>query len=228
MNDGTKEKKVLLVGATGLIGGQCLKFIKQGNLYGHVHTITRSALPKNLADPDIIEHVVDFDGTDPFSSMPQVDHVIIAFGTTIKKAGSKDRFYEVDFKYPYEIAKKAFEKGADHILMVSSIGADAGSMFFYNRVKGELEDAIIAIGYNKVSIFRPSLLLGDRNESRFGEEFGQFLSKSFMFAIPGQYKPVEAKAVAAAMLTCAEENKSGIHILESSEIRKMNKGTPKK
>lgn len=141
-------------------------------------------------------------------------------GTTIKKAGSQENFYKVDFTYPFQIGKIALQNGAEHLLLVSSSGADAKSRIFYSRVKGELDEAVSKLGYQCVSIFRPSLLLGDRKEFRLGEEIAKFFSRFINFALPDRYKPVHARAVAGAIIRVAKENKPGIRIIESVEMQR--------
>lgn len=143
-----------------------------------------------------------------------VDQVVCALGTTIKAVGrSRDRFRAVDHDIPLAAAKIALHQGARHFLLVSALGADARSRIFYNRVKGELEDALRTLGYRSVTILRPSLLLG-RTEFRLGEE----VAKKLAWVVPGRFRPIPARDVAAALVRCAKEDEPGLHILESDEI----------
>ena len=114
-------------------------------------------------------HVIDFDRLASYASLLAVDQILCALGTTIRKAGSQQAFRTVDFEYPAEIARLGIERGARHFLLVSALGADARSRVFYNRVKGELENAVLALPYRAHTIVRPSLLLGEREETRLGE-----------------------------------------------------------
>ncbi len=114
------------------------------------------------------------------------------------------------------VAKIARAQGARHFLFVSALGADSRSMFFYNRIKGELEEAILALGYPSVTIARPSLLLGERHERRFGEE----LAKRFAWLMPSPWAAVRASDVAAALVQAAHEDRPGVRILENKLLRK--------
>jgi len=216
-----KHKTVLLLGATGLVGGECLRRILEGNLCDQIVILTRRPLPDTLRDPRIMEHVIDFDQPESYRHLIKGDHLICAMGTTIKKAGTKENFSKVDFTYPHRIASIARENGAGHFLLVSANGANPNSLIFYNRVKGALETAVQNLGYRSVSIFRPSLLLGDRAEFRAGEKVGASIAKFVSFAIPERYKPVHAGAVAVAIVRAAQENRPGVRFVESDEMRAL-------
>jgi uncharacterized protein YbjT (DUF2867 family) len=215
------QKSVLLLGATGLVGGECLKLLCEDDFWNRVVVLTRRPLPPEVNHPKLEAQVIDFDHPEKFRDMIKAEQVISALGTTIKKAGSQDNFYRVDFTYPYQIAEIALKNGAEHLLLVSSSGADAKSGIFYSRVKGELDEAVSKLGYRSVSIFRPSLLLGDRKEFRLGEEIGKFFGGIIRFALPARYKPVHARAVAGAIIDVAKANQSGVRIIESDEIRRI-------
>jgi len=146
------------------------------------------------------------------------DIVVCALGTTIKKAGSREAFHKVDFHYAFELSKAAFEQGAEHFLLVSAKGAAVDSRFFYNRVKGELEDALAKLGYARLSIFRPSLLKGDRREFRAGEEVGNFLAGAFSFVIPQKWQPTPVACLARTIWKAAISARPGKKIYESGEI----------
>ena len=151
------------------------------------------------------------------------EDVFVALGTTIKKAGSQQAFYRVDYNYPFQVAYLAQQRGAQRFLMVSALGANAASRVFYNRVKGEAENAIRELGLPKVWFFRPSLLLGERAESRPGEKLGQAIGKWIAPLLVGRlrrYRPIEADAVAAAMVyTATHEVPPGV--IESDEIARL-------
>ena len=207
---------VLLVGATGLVGRECLRLLLADPAFERVVVLTRRPLDW-VAIPNaskLEEHVIEFDNLRAHAELLQVDQITCALGTTIKQAGSQERFREVDFGLPLEIARMGSEQGAQHFLLVSALGADAGSRVFYNRVKGELEDAVSALPYRSVTIVRPSLLLGERTEFRLGEEVGKRLA----FLVPARYKPVAAASVAAALVRAAKEDLPGRRIIESAQI----------
>jgi uncharacterized protein YbjT (DUF2867 family) len=182
-----------------------------------VVVLTRRPLPRELAQENVEPHVVDFDRLDTHAELFRVDQVLCALGTTIRAAGSQERFRVVDYEYPLAAARLGIARGATHFLLVSSLGADARSRVFYSRVKGELEAAVLALPFRSVTIARPSLLLGPRAEFRLGE----VIARRFAFLAPGKYKPVGAHAVAAVLVRAAKEDAAGRRIIESSEIRAL-------
>lgn len=206
-------KTVVVLGATGLVGGHCLRALQARGNYELIRVLSRRPLPE-ISGAET--RVVDFDDPRTFAGLLAVDQVICALGTTIKKAGSREAFSRVDFTYPLEAARAARARGATHFLLVSSLGANAGSWSFYARVKGELEEAVMALGFRSLSIFRPSLLLGERREFRPGEKIGKWLG----VLVWGKYRPIHAATVAAAIVTAAAEDAPGIRIYESLEMRR--------
>jgi uncharacterized protein YbjT (DUF2867 family) len=204
---------IALLGATGLVGRNCLEQLAADRAFDRIVVVARRRFGEATA-PRVEGHLIDFDQLEAHADIFAVDQVICALGTTIKVAGSKARFRAVDYDIPLTAARMAMRKGARHFLLVSSIGADASSRFFYLRVKGELEDALRTLGFRSVTIVRPSVLLGDRGEFRFGEE----VAKRFGSLVPGKWRPVQARDVAAALIRSAKEDVPGLHILESDEI----------
>lgn len=170
--------------------------------------------PAPAASTRVESHVVDFERLDDAAEYFRVTHIACALGTTIKQAGTQERFRRVDHDYPLAAARLGLREGAQHFLLVSALGANAHSRIFYSRVKGEVEDAIRALPYRSVTIARPSLLLGERAEFRLGESIG----KIFARVIPGRYRPVHARDVAAALLEAAVEDRAGVRIIESREM----------
>ena len=209
---------VLLAGATGLVGRECLRLLAGDAAFGRIVVIARRPLPPDIVAPGdrskIEAHVVDFDRLDEHADLFAVDVVICALGTTMKQAGSQERFRRVDHDYVLAVARLGAGNGARHFLLVSAIGASARSRVFYNRVKGEAEEAVSALPYRAVTIVRPSLLVGERAESRPGEEIGRRLA----FLVPRRYKPVAAAAVAATLVQAARESSDARRIIESEEI----------
>jgi uncharacterized protein YbjT (DUF2867 family) len=176
----------------------------------------RRALARELVQAKVEPHVVDFDRLAEQEELFAVDQILCALGTTIRAAGSQERFRLVDYEYPLAAARLGLHQGATHYLLVSALGANARSRVFYSRVKGQLEAAIAALPYRSVTIARPSLLLGPRAEHRLGEQ----IAKRFAFLVPNKYKPVDAHAVAAALVRAAKEDAPGWHVIESSEMRR--------
>jgi uncharacterized protein YbjT (DUF2867 family) len=217
MNSGeeTNQQVALLAGATGLVGREILRLLSDDEKIVEVRALVRRPLPEEDRQPRVRELVTGFDDLQDHPDWFKVDLVFSALGTTIAKARSPEAFRRVDFDYPLAIARAARAAGAGHFLFVSALGADPRSRFFYNRVKGELEEAVIALGFPSVTIARPSLLLGDRRERRFGEEF----AKRFAWLAPPGYAPVRASQVAAALLSAAREAAPGVQILENRRLR---------
>ena len=213
---------IALLGSTGLVGRQCLELLADDRAFERIVVIARRKFAEATA-PRIEGHVIDFDQLEAHADALAVDQVICALGTTIKAVGgSRERFRAVDYGIPLAAAKIALRQGARHFLLVSALGADAGSRIFYNRVKGELEDALRILGYRSVTIVRPSLLLGDREEFRLGE----VVAKRFAWAVPGRFRPVHARDVARALVRSAREDVPGLHIIESDDIPGYAAGKP--
>ena len=205
---------VALLGGTGLVGRHCLELLVADRAFDRVVVVVRRKFAEAMA-PRVEAHLIDFDQLEAHADVLAVDHVMCALGTTLHAVGgSRERFRAIDHDIPLTAARLAFRKGARHFLLVSSIGADAASRFFYLRVKGELEDALRSIGFRSVTIVRPSVLLGEREEFRIGEE----LAKRFRRLVPGRFRPVHARDVAQALVRSAKDDVPGLHILESEEI----------
>jgi uncharacterized protein YbjT (DUF2867 family) len=205
---------VAILGATGLVGSECVRqFAKAGN-FERVVVLARRPVPLLAGLARVETHVVDHERLDDAGEYFRVSHIVCALGTTIRKAGSQERFRRVDHDYPVAAARVGLREGARHFLLVSALGANPRSRIFYNRVKGEVENAIRAMPYRSVTVVRPSLLLGDRSEVRIGESIG----KMFAWMTPRRYKPVHARDVAAALVRAATEDAPGVRIIESADI----------
>jgi len=212
------NKTALVIGATGLVGEETLRQLLLSAQYSRVIALTRK--PIGIQHAKLENPVVDFDKPEQFDQI-KADDVYCAMGTTIGKAGSQAVFRKVDLEIPLLVAGIALKNGADRFLLVSSLGADAGSAVFYSRTKGELEQALMKLNFKSLAIFRPSILLGDRKEQRTGEAIGRFVSEklSFLFAGPlAKYKGTPAGVLAKAMINEAGSNATGVHIIENEEI----------
>lgn len=208
-------RRILLAGATGLVGSECLRRLAADPTVSSVTAIVRQVPAGAVALPAHVRfEPVDFERLSERPALFAVDQVICALGTTIAKAGSRAAFRRVDFDYPLEIARLALEQGARHYLLVSAIRADSRSRVFYSRVKGDLERAVAGLGYRAVTILRPSLLLGDRAESRPLEA----LMKRLAWAVPSSHAPVQASDVAAALIGAARADRPGVKVVESAHI----------
>jgi uncharacterized protein YbjT (DUF2867 family) len=216
------ERKALIIGATGLIGSELVNLVSQSDYYQKIYVLVRRET--GLGTDKIEEILVNFDDLEESLKSIQADDVYNCLGTTMKNAGSKEEFYKVDFSYPIEIARMMRKKGSDTFLNVSALGANKSSLIFYNRVKGELEEALQETGFDSLVIFRPSLLLGNRNEKRFGEDMAKktykILDKIFIGPLK-KYSGIEGQTVAHAMFEMAKRKPQGLTILESDKIKEV-------
>lgn len=209
------DRVVLLVGATGLVGSECLHRLVADPGVAQVRVLVRRPLPGTAPHPKVTQAVVDFDRLEETREFFAVNQVLCALGTTIRQAGSQAAFRRVDHDYPVAVGRLALAAGARHYLLVSSLGADPGARAFYPRVKGEVERAIVNLGYRSTTIARPSLLLGARREFRLGERVASRLG----FLLPARARPVAAAQVAAALVRAAADDRPGVRILENAELR---------
>jgi len=212
-------KTAVVAGSTGLVGHALVDRLLENTRYDKVIAVTRRNM--NIEHPRFENMVVDFHDLQKSLASIKPDDVYCCLGTTMAKAGSKEKFLEVDFAYPVALAKATVLLGAKQYLLVSALGADKGSSIFYNRVKGQVEDAISGEPFSAVHIFRPSLLVGPREEKRSGEEAAKRMYKIFGFLIPEKYKPIEASTVANAMIAMASQEKAGIFIHSSKEMQQF-------
>ncbi|HVN43543.1 MAG TPA: NAD(P)H-binding protein, partial [Steroidobacteraceae bacterium] len=153
-------RTALLAGATGLVGGELLAKLLANEAYTRVIVVTRRELGPAARARKVRPVVVDFEDLDRVCDEMRADHVFCALGTTIRKAGSQDKFRRVDYEYPRRIAELTRGNGARHFSLVSALGASRTSPFFYSRVKGELEEALRAMQWPSLGIFRPSVIGG--------------------------------------------------------------------
>ncbi|MUG72155.1 MULTISPECIES: oxidoreductase [Paenibacillus] len=221
------SKIAVVAGATGLVGGELVRLLLEHAGYDHVVTLGRRQT--GLQHPRLTERTVLFDrleeGTD---QLLQGADVFCALGTTIRKAGSEAAFRQVDYEYPLALGRAALRDGAARFLMVSSIGANRESSFFYLRVKGDIEQALAELKLPELAIFRPSQLLGERKEARPAERLAGVLVKPLGKLLIGRlakYRAIEARTVALAMVRAAQRGTPGVRIYESNEIAALAAGT---
>ena len=209
------EAIAIVAGATGLVGQELVRQLAADRTWREVRALVRRALPTESAGPPVVSVEVDYTRLEPPPAWSAADHVFCALGTTMRQAGSPAAFRQVDFEYPLALARAAQSRGARHFLLVSAVGAAPTSRIFYNRVKGELEAAVTALGFRSVTIARPSLLLGPRREPRLGEQVGRILG----VLAPPAWRPVPAGRVARALVGAAKRDAPGVHILENRQLR---------
>jgi len=204
----------LLAGASGLVGGECLKRLIETPEYRRVIVVTRRDLGEPVRHPKVSQRVIDFDHLGDDRDELRANHVFCALGTTIRKAGSKARFRRVDYEYPLRLAQLARMNDARHFSIVSALGASRSSPFFYSRVKGEVEQGLRAMRWPSLAIFRPSVIAGERAESRPLERVSEHLLR----LAPATWRPVAASDIAAAMVAVAIESPPDVTIIESRDI----------
>ena len=214
----------LVVGGTGLVGGHLVDFLVKSHAYEEIIVLVRPGSSYHKEGTKRIE--VDFDHLMDFDQFLKAEAVFCCLGTTIKKAGSKENFRRVDFDYPLAIAQKTKQLGAQQFNIITAGGANSKSLFFYSRVKGDIEKAIAELNFHNLNIFRPSLLLGKREEKRITEDIGAAVARIINPTLLGKmrkYRAIQAQIVANAMVEVSLKNLSGIHIIESDEIQKIGK-----
>lgn len=208
-------RHVLLAGATGLTGRQLLALLLEDPGVAHVLAPTRHALPAHakLENPvGVVSHLAA-------QLHGPLDTVFCCLGTTIRQAGSREAFRMIDYDLPLSLGRHALTLGASHYVVISALGADHASRVFYNRTKGELEVALQKQGWPRLTIVRPSLLLGARREFRLGE----VLAAPFSRVLPGRWRGIEAATVARAMWRLASPPGSGVRIVESDELNELGR-----
>jgi uncharacterized protein YbjT (DUF2867 family) len=213
----------LLLGATGLVGAQIMSLLLADPKVERVVSLGRRKT--GTTHKKLEEHAVDLGDAASFQELVHGDFLFSALGTTLKKAGSKDAQRLVDVTYPLNVATVAAENGVRAYGLVSAVGADAGSMMFYNRIKGELERDVQALGFERVRIARPSVLTGERSESRPMEALGASALGALRF-IPGlrQYRPISGRVVARALIAAALDSTPGVQFLEPERLFELGDG----
>ena len=211
-------RTVIIAGATGLVGRVILEGLLADRTVVAVHSLGRRA--PAIQHRKLTAHVVDFAA---LPALPPADEVYLALGTTIKVAGSQAAFRAVDYDANLAVATAALAAGARKAGLVSAMGADSNSKVFYSRVKGDLETALAQMPFEGLVIARPSMLVGNREAlgqpTRRGEELAFSLGKTLGFLIPANYKPIEAAAVARALLSAVPSGK-GRKVLLSGAMQR--------
>lgn len=213
------EPTLLVVGATGLVGKSILHAALKSDVYTQVIALTRRPVEGLEGRDGFVQHIVDFDNLEESRHLIQARDIVNAMGTTHKKAGSKAKFFRVDHDYPLEVATIARDNGAERCINISSVGAGAGAWGGnYLRVKKQLEDELRELAFPSYVILRPSLLLGDREEKRAGEDMGKWFDSTFRSFIPRRYRGVHAHHIAQRVLQLGQSTPLGNQIIESEYI----------
>ncbi|HBH47029.1 MAG TPA: hypothetical protein DDX98_00220 [Bacteroidales bacterium] len=212
------KKHALVFGGTGLVGSYLLEELAGDPGYDSITSCVRT--PKSAQNSRVKEVVVDFDKLKDNRVLFQADEVFICLGTTIKKAGSVANMEKIDRDLPVEIAQMAREGGVKKLAVVSSIGANESASNYYLRIKGEMEHGIRTFDFENIVIVRPSIILGNRKEKRFGESVGRALIKSLSFLLIGRlrrYRGIHARTIAKAMINIFKQDLQEV-IYESDEL----------
>lgn len=188
----------IILGATGLVGRQLLPRLLDDDRFTEVRAVLRRST--HLDHPKLREIIVDFDRLEEWAKEIEGDVLFSTFGTTAKQAGSKEAQYLVDYTYQFEVAKIAAENGVSDYVLVSTPGADPKSRLFYPRIRGELDRDVQTLSFSRISILKPSVLVGERKENRLGESVGIRVGR-LLQSIPffKKYRPIKGGVVAAAM-----------------------------
>ncbi|HYE54618.1 MAG TPA: NAD(P)H-binding protein [Chitinophagaceae bacterium] len=216
-----QTRTATIIGATGLIGSHLLDQLVQDDSISQVKIIVRRPVTVSHAKARVVQ--IDFSDQVAFKqAIEGSDMVFCAVGTTQHKVkGDKAAYRKVDYDIPVTAAKFCAATGVEEFLLVSSVGANSRSRNFYLKLKGEVEDAVRQVNIASIAIFRPSMLLGNRQEVRQGERMAQAVMKALAFVIPARYKPIEAGDVARAMIAAAKQQIRGVKVYHYGEIREL-------
>lgn len=207
-------RSVLVIGATGLVGSECIRLLVEDPTCSRIVVVARSPRPASLISQKIEWNQCNFDELASRPDYFNVDQIICAMGTTVSKTPSRDEYRKIDYEYPLMAARLGRQHGARHFLIVTAVGANSRSPVFYNRLKGEVEDSLMKLDYPSLTIARPSVLIGDRKESRRSEK----LAWKVGFLMPKKYKPVKVTSVARALVDAARLDLSGVRIIQNKDI----------
>jgi Predicted nucleoside-diphosphate-sugar epimerases len=222
------ERTATLIGATGLVGGELLSLLLDDNYFRKIRILVRR--PFTMNHPKLERKIVDFSDADSLLvDLDESDVVFCTIGTTMKKVkGNKEIYRKIDYDIPVNVARYCKIMNCKNYIVVSAVGADSGSRNFYLKLKGEVEDILRKVGIESTYIMRPSMLLGKRNEFRFGERIVIPLIKKIAFLLPSRYKPIEARDVARAMLAAAKRHEKGFFICEYKKMKQLGREVKKK
>ncbi|MCX8490161.1 MAG: NAD(P)H-binding protein [Cyclobacteriaceae bacterium] len=210
-------KVALLAGTTGLIGSQLLEILLADDHYSSVVAISRRPLGKS--HPKLTNIVCELSELTESLADVKADDIFCCLGTTMRLAKTKEAFRAVDYDAPLALGRVAKQNGATQYLIVSALGSNKNSSIFYNKVKGEVEEAIDQIGFKSFHVLQPSLLTGSRKEQRTGEGAAQTFYKIFDFFIPKKYAAIESIKVARALLAFAKQGQLGKRVHSSAEMQ---------
>jgi uncharacterized protein YbjT (DUF2867 family) len=216
---------ILLAGATGLVGSVALCALRTPFPPRSPVWVVGRRAPADLGPPDRFIATTDFVGLDAAFAGVRPTAALCALGTTRKQAGSAAAFRTVDFDFPLRFARAARAAGTPVLAVVTAVGAQARSVFFYNRVKGDLEAALRELGFPTLHLLRPGLLLGERAEHRPAERWAARLAPLYTWALPHHWRPVAARAVGRALARAATDNRPGVHVWQGTAFSDLRDDT---
>lgn len=203
-----------------MIGGQLLQLLLDDPYFDTVRVLVRRPFP--LEHPKLEKKLVNFSDTESLRLALEDSQVLFsAIGTTQKKVkGDKAAYRAIDHDIPVNAARLGKETGVASFLLVSSVGANAQSGNFYLQLKGQTEEGVTSSGIPSIHIFRPSFLLGKREEFRLGEKIALYVMPVFSFLLPKKYRPIRSADVAKAMISAAKEQEHGVFVHEYTEMKR--------
>jgi uncharacterized protein YbjT (DUF2867 family) len=211
----------IVLGGSGLIGKELIRQLLKDPAFLIVRALVR--VPIDIEHPKFLSQTTNFSDEEDFREKLGTGSVVFCcIGTTMKNVqGDKSAYKKIDYDIAINAAQYASEKQVKHFAIVSAVGANANSRNFYLRLKGKIEEDLKAIPFNSIHIFRPSVLLGDRIESRPAEVWIKKITKAISLFLPGKYKPVYARDVAAAMIAAVKKYKTGIRVYEFKQMMRL-------
>jgi len=215
------KKTALVIGATGMVGTQLVQLLLKDNRFEKVILFVRRN--SKINHQKVTEHIIEFDRPESWQHLVVGDVLFSALGTTISKAGTKQKQHEIDFTYQHSFAKAAATNGVNTYVLISSAGANPDSNIFYSRMKGELEEAVKKLSFPFIHIIRPGLLTGDRNEFRLGERLAAPIL-SLLKHIPPlkKFRPIHAEVVARAMVNASFIQKENLNYYTLGEVFELS------
>lgn len=210
----------IIAGGTGLIGSHVIQQLTNDSDFEKIIVLNRRVI--HYSDAKIQEIIVDFDQLENSLKEIKATHAFCCLGTTIKKAGSKEAFRKVDFDYVLNFAKAVNGIGCENFSVITALGTKTSSMIFYNQVKFEITEKLKTVGFKQLNILQPSLLLGERTESRSGEDIAQNFfkwTKNLWVGPLKNYAGIQGSQVAKAMIAISKTSKEGVHFYESGKLQ---------